>query len=186
MLLLTTWFGSFLLDEGTVVDKRLFPMDANALADRLALVEDWKVLDEERDLMARADEVFVIEPRLERAGGNRTTVRPPFLKPEDFGYGRELLHGAMVQLAKRRMRKAIGPEDHLRQAVGALDELQEERTFLSNDSGNGTGFTSRSWHRWWTPRRTSSSYRSTGDGIGCPSTLGRASERIWRSGRKPN
>ena len=130
MLLLTTWFGSFLLDEGTVVDKRLFPMDANALADRLALVEDWKVLDEERDLMARADEVFVIEPRLERAGGNRTTVRPPFLKPEDFGYGRELLHGAMVQLAKRRMRKAIGPEDHLRQAVGALDELQEEENVL--------------------------------------------------------
>src|SRR2546422_1027488 len=108
MLLLTTWFGSFLLDEGTVVDKRLFPMDPNGLADRLAQIEDWKVLDEERDLMARADEVFVIEPRLERAGGNRTTVRPPFLKPEDFGYGRELLHGAMVQLAKRRMRKAAG------------------------------------------------------------------------------
>src|SRR2546427_8925888 len=80
--------------------------------------------------MARADEVFVIEPRLERAGGNRTTVRPPFRKPEDFGYGRELLHGAMVQLAKRRMRKAIGPEDHLRQAVGALDELQEEENVL--------------------------------------------------------
>src|SRR3989441_11954 len=126
MLLLTTWFGSFLLDEGTVVDKRLFPMDPNGLADRLAQVEDWKVLDEERDLMARADEVFVIEPRLERAGGNRTTVRPPFLKPEDFGYGRELLHDAMVQLAKRRMRKAIGPEDHLRQAVRAPDQLQEE------------------------------------------------------------
>ena len=130
MLLLTTWFGSFLLDEGTVVDKRLFPMDPNGLADRLAQIEDWKVLDEERDLMARADEVFVIEPRLERAGGNRTTVRPPFLKPEDFGYGRDLLHGAMVQLAKRRMRKAIGPEDHLRQAVGALDELQEEENVL--------------------------------------------------------
>src|SRR5207244_139351 len=46
------------------------------------------------------------------------------------GYGRELLHDAMVQLAKRRMRKAIGPEDHLRQAVGALDELQEEENVL--------------------------------------------------------
>lgn len=130
MLLLTTWFGSFLLDEGTVVEKRLFPVEPEALADRLALVEDWKVLDEERDLMSRTDEVFVIETRLERAGGNRTTVRPPFLKPEDFGYGRELLHAAMVELAKRRMRKAIGPEDHLRQAVGALDELQEEENVL--------------------------------------------------------
>src|SRR5207245_10133758 len=69
-------------------------------------------------------------PRLERAGGNRTSQRPPFLKPEEFGYGRDLLHAAMVELAKRRMRRAIGPEDHLRQAVGALDELQPEENVL--------------------------------------------------------
>src|SRR5947199_8822976 len=36
----------------------------------------------------------------------------------------------MVDLAKRRMRKAIGPEDHLRQAVGALDALQQEENVL--------------------------------------------------------
>src|SRR5207247_10597249 len=125
-----TWVGPVLRGEPTGVEKRLFPMERAALADRLALVEDWKVLPEERDLMSRAAEVFVIETRLERAGGNRTTVRPPFLKPEDFGYGRDLLHAAMVELAKRRMRKAIGPEDHLRQAVGALDELQEEENVL--------------------------------------------------------
>ena len=131
MLLLTTWFGSFLLDDSVVVEQRLFPKDASALADRLARVEDWKVLDEERDLMSLAEDVFVLEPRLERAGGNLTTRRPSFLKPEDFGYGRDLLHAAMVELAKRRMRKAIGPEDHLRQAVGALDELQEEENVLT-------------------------------------------------------
>lgn len=130
MLLLTTWFGSFLLDEGKVVDQRLFPKDAHALADRLGLVEDWKVLPEERELMSLAEEVFVVEARLERAGGNRTKERPPFLNPEDFGYGRDLLHGAMVELAKARIRKAIGPEDHLRQAVGALDEIQEQENAL--------------------------------------------------------
>ncbi|HKW43746.1 MAG TPA: ribosomal biogenesis protein [Thermoplasmata archaeon] len=130
MLLLTTWFGSFLLDGDAIADRRLFPKDVAALADRLALVEDWKVLDEERDLMARADEVFVVEPRLERAGGNRSAERPPFLKAEDFGYQRELLHAAMVELGKRRMRKAIRPEDHLRQAVGALDEVQEQENLL--------------------------------------------------------
>ncbi len=130
MLLLTTWFGCFLLDDGTVVHQRLFPKEAVAIAERLARVEDWKVLDEERELMALADEVFVAEPRLVRAGGNRTTERPPFLKPEDFGYGRDLLHAAMVELAKQRMREAVGPEDHLRQAVGALDELQEQENVL--------------------------------------------------------
>ena len=130
MLLVTTWFGSFLLDDGKVVHQRLFPKEADGLADRLVRVEDWKVLDEERELMSIAEEVFVTEPRLERAGGNRTSQRPPFLKPEEFGYGRDLLHAAMVELAKRRMRRAIGPEDHLRQAVGALDELQHEENVL--------------------------------------------------------
>lgn len=131
MLLLTTWFGSFLLDGEKVAHQRLFPKEAAALADRLAIVEDWKVLAEERELMALADEVFVVEPRLERAGGNLTTERPPFLRPEDFGYGRDLLHAAMVEHAKRRMRKAIRPEDHLRQAVGVLDELQEQENLLA-------------------------------------------------------
>lgn len=130
MLLLTTWFGSFLLEDGKVVEQRLFPKDATAIATRLALVEDWKVLDEERELMARAEDVFVLEPRLERAGGNLTKERAPFLDPEAFGYERDLLHAAMVQLAKGRMRRAIGPEDHLRQAVGALDEIQEQENAL--------------------------------------------------------
>src|SRR5213076_2150574 len=95
--LVTTWFGSFLLDEGTVVHQRLFPKDEKAIAERLSLVEDWKILPEERDLMALSDEVFVLEPRLERAGGNRTKERTPFLDPEPFGYGRDLLHAAMVR-----------------------------------------------------------------------------------------
>src|SRR5256886_11422889 len=125
VLLVTTWFGSFLLDEGTVVHQRLFPKDEKAIAERLSLVEDWKVLPEERDLMSLADEVFVLEPRLERAGGNRTKERPPFLDPEPFGYGRDLLHAAMVRLGKERLREAVGPEDHLRQAVGALAEIQD-------------------------------------------------------------
>src|SRR5256712_7524786 len=92
----------------------------------------------QHDLRPRAEAAFVIEPRLERAGGNRTTVRPPFLKPEDFGYARELLHSATVQLAKRRMRKAIGPEDHLRQAVGALDAPPKEENALAERQ--------RAWH----------------------------------------
>ncbi len=130
MFLQTTWFGSFLLDEGAVVQERLFPKDANSLADRLARVEDWKVLEEERELLGLAPEVFVTEPRLERAGGRFSTEKPPFLDPARFGYDRSLLHAAMVELAKRRMRKAIRPEDHLRQAVAAVDDLQEQENTL--------------------------------------------------------
>lgn len=126
----TTWFGTFLLDEGTVVQERLFPRDPKALAERLAIVEDWKVLDEERELMGLADEVFVTEPRLERAGGRFSKERPPFLDPARFGFDPSLLHAAMVELAKRQMRKAIRTEDHLRQAVAAVDDLQEQENAL--------------------------------------------------------
>ncbi|HEY4705709.1 MAG TPA: ribosomal biogenesis protein, partial [Thermoplasmata archaeon] len=67
MLLVTTWFGSFLLEDGKAVRSRPFPKEPDAIAQRLALVEEWKVLEEERDLMSGLDEVFVTEPRLERA-----------------------------------------------------------------------------------------------------------------------
>ena len=130
MLLVTTWFGSFLVDEGAVIEKRLFPKDPEALAERLALVEDWKVLNEERALMALHPEAFVTEPRLERAGAPMTSERAEFLKPEAFGYDRPLLHAAMLRLARRQMRKAVGPDDHLHQAVGALDDLQEAENVL--------------------------------------------------------
>lgn len=130
MHLVTTWFGAFLVDEGTVVEKRLFPKDPEAIAERLAFVEDWKVLPEERGLMAGHPDLFVTEARLARAGGNLTTERVEFLRPEDFGYERTLLHAAMLSLARRQMRKAVGPDDHLHQAVGALDDLQEAENVL--------------------------------------------------------
>ncbi len=130
MLLHTTWFGSFLLDEGKVVQERLFPKDAKVLAEHLARVEDWKVLDEERDLMSLSEEVFVTEPRLERAGGRFTSERAPFLDPAAYGYDRDLLHASMVELAKRKVRRAIRPEDHLRQAVASVDDLLEQENTL--------------------------------------------------------
>src|SRR2546427_773542 len=36
----------------------------------------------------------------------------------------------MLRLARRQMRKAVGPDDHLHQAVGALDDLQETENVL--------------------------------------------------------
>ena len=131
MLLVTTWFGSFLLDDGKVVRAAPFPRDPEAIADRMLRVEDWKVLDEERDLVRGLDEFFVIEARLERrAGGRSTSEKPPFLRPEDFGFDRTMLHAAMLALGRRRMRRAVGPDDHLRQAVAAIDDFQETENLL--------------------------------------------------------
>lgn len=130
MLLLTTWFGSFLLDDVRIVEHRLFPKEPKALAERMAIVEDWKVLPEERELLAMGEAPYVSEPRLERAGGHLTSERPPFLSSEVFGFDRNLLHAAMVELGKLRLRAAIRPEDHLRQAVAAVDDLLEQENTL--------------------------------------------------------
>src|SRR3990170_3608242 len=61
MHLVTTWFGSFLVDEGAVVEKRLFPRDPEALADRLALVEGWKGLPQGRERMGEPEKRSVME-----------------------------------------------------------------------------------------------------------------------------
>ena len=50
MLLVTTWFGTFLLDGKQVADSVLFPKEAKELAARLRKMEKGEVLDEERGL----------------------------------------------------------------------------------------------------------------------------------------
>lgn len=123
MLLVTTWFGSFLVDGHRVVRHSLFPKDPEAIAERLHRIEDWKALDEERRLVAGLDEFFVTEPRLERIGGRSTPERVEWIRPEDYGFDRRLLHEAMLALGRRRMREAVRPDDHLAQAVATLDDL---------------------------------------------------------------
>ncbi|HKZ47233.1 MAG TPA: ribosomal biogenesis protein [Thermoplasmata archaeon] len=130
MQLVTTWFGAFLLDEGKVVRQLLFPKDPAVIARRLQTVDAWKVLDEERELLKAAPEVFVTEPRLERAGGKMTQAPPPFLRAEEFGFDRKLLHEAMVTLAKAQMRRAPTADDHLAQAVATLDDVTESHNLL--------------------------------------------------------
>src|SRR3989449_6336654 len=86
MLLLTTWFGSFLLDDGTVVEKRLFPMEAGGPPGPLAGGGDWEGLSGEGETVCGADEGFVNENRLEVGGWKPTPGRPPFHRTEVFGH----------------------------------------------------------------------------------------------------
>lgn len=123
MLLHTTWFGTFLLEEGAVVRSVLFPQEPEALAARMLAVEEGKVLREERQLAQGLDDFLVAEPRLEKLGGTPTEEEPPFLQPEDFGYGTPLLREAMLALGRRRMQRAVQPADHVIQAIRALDDL---------------------------------------------------------------
>ena len=50
-ILVTKWFGVFLIDERShsIVDKRLMPKDAQVVAEKLAAVQRGGILDEERE-----------------------------------------------------------------------------------------------------------------------------------------
>jgi len=48
--LITKWFGVFLIDDGKIVDKKLFPKNAEEIADRLYKMQKGIILEEEKDL----------------------------------------------------------------------------------------------------------------------------------------
>jgi nucleolar protein 56 len=131
MYLVTTWFGSFLIDEEEIVEKRLFPEDKEEIAQRLIRVENWKMLREENELVKNVEEFFVVERRLEKIGGTHSQEELDLPKPEDHGFDRLLLRDAMIEVAKKQLRKAVGMDDHVSQAVHTIDDLIQTSNLLS-------------------------------------------------------
>jgi nucleolar protein 56 len=130
MILITTWFGTFLLDGDRVAEYALFPKRARDIAARMRRVSDSRIISEEKELVKDLDEFFVVEKRLEKLGGANIGVVPPFLKPEDYDFDRDLLHKAMILVAKEKMTKAVGRDDHISQAVNALDDVEKTINIL--------------------------------------------------------
>jgi nucleolar protein 56 len=131
MYLVTTWFGSFLIDDGEIVEKMLFPEDKEEIAQRLIRVENWKMLREENQLVKNLVEFFVLERRLEKIGGTYSQEELDLPKPEDHGFDKSLLRDAMIEMAKKRLRKAVGMDDHISQAVHTIDDLIQTSNLLS-------------------------------------------------------
>jgi nucleolar protein 56 len=132
MLLVTTWFGTFLLEDGDVVASEAFPDDPDGVADRLQAVREGRVLDEERELAP--DEPFrVADERLADLEG--ATVRegaPPEVETDVVGADPDVLAEASRKLATRRVRDSLGGDDrHVVHAVGAVDDLHETTNLLA-------------------------------------------------------
>lgn len=100
-----------------------FPRAPDELARRMLSMEERKILAEERKIVEGLDEFFVTEGRLEKIGGLHTRERPPFLKPEDYGFDVAVLREAMIALGKLQLKRAVQPPDHIIQAVRTLDDL---------------------------------------------------------------
>ncbi|HVL47382.1 MAG TPA: hypothetical protein VM889_02380 [Candidatus Thermoplasmatota archaeon] len=139
MFLLTTWFGAFLVEGDRIVDERLFPRDARALAGLLERIERGDVLDEEKDLARRSDAFTVAEERLARLPGARlaldadaSTLPDLAGRASDWGFTTALLHDASLVLARASLRHALAKRDlHVLQSVDAIDEVMAQANILS-------------------------------------------------------
>lgn len=128
MILTTKWFGSFLCEEGKVRKAALFPKDPAAIADRLGRVARGEVLDEEMSLASSARQVS--DRRLSDFG-KRVRFDSSFIRPEDYGFSLDMYREATIILARESVKRSIGPDVHLGQAVRAYDDIVFTDNILS-------------------------------------------------------
>ena len=128
MILVTKWFGSFLCVEGEVRKASPFPNDPKAIADRLELIRNGSVLDEEKALGQAASQVA--DRRLADLG-KFAKFDASFIKPEAYGFSIDVYREATIELAKRMVKSKIGPDVYLGHAVRAHDDLVFTNNMLS-------------------------------------------------------
>jgi nucleolar protein 56 len=123
VILVTKWFGTFLVDEKRVVTQILFPKKDTEIAERLADIQNGRILPEERRL-AEKRKVQVLETRLTPIG--RLTVSDTsFVVPAKYGYDHTLLLSALSLLAKKTAMEEVGHDRHLSEAITAYEEMRE-------------------------------------------------------------
>jgi nucleolar protein 56 len=130
--LVTTWFGTFLVERGKVVKQVLFPKDAKAIAERLKARSEDKVLDEERAISVNVRELKVSEGRLSPLGPVSKSLHDMevSMRPEIYGFSKNLYQEAMLVLGRSRM-KEIAEDRYIIQAVKAIDDLNKTANLLS-------------------------------------------------------
>ena len=130
MRLVTTWFGTFIVDdEGQIVDKTLFPKDSGEIAKRLEAIDRGEVLAEEEEL-AGGRELDVSEKRLELLGAFSGSESPD-IKPEDFDYSMSLLNKAMLSRGRAKVKGSATPDQQIVQAIRAVDDLTKIINLMS-------------------------------------------------------
>jgi nucleolar protein 56 len=123
-ILVTKWFGAFLIDEKShsIIDKRLMPMDAQATAEKLAAIQRGGILDEERELSAKIPEKLKVGDRRQSELGKPEMFDSSFLSPQKFGYDDAFMHEVMMGLGKLRTSEPIPRDKSLVQAIRNLDD----------------------------------------------------------------
>lgn len=133
MQLVTTWYGAFAVDDdGRVLASAPFPPNPQELADRLKLVREGEVLDEELQVAPVGSEFTVSEERLLALDGARMAeeghTAPPVPSPDDLGVPPGLLRDASLVLATSSIREALPEDQPVILYLRAMDLVEREAT----------------------------------------------------------
>lgn len=125
----TTWYGVFLYNEGGVIEAKLFPQEAAAIADRLRQMRAGEILDEERALGKR--DAVTDEQRLRPLFSYRDDIPGLDVTPGEHGADPDLLRKASIRLAEQQMQQERSQRStRIAEAVNALDDLLKTRNIL--------------------------------------------------------
>ncbi|UCE80251.1 MAG: ribosomal biogenesis protein [Methanobacteriota archaeon] len=128
MILVTKWYGCFLCVEGEIKEAALFPKDPAAIADRMEMIKQGEILEEERNLGRAASQVA--ERRLSEIG-KFSKFDSSFITPEAHGFTLDIYREATIDLARRMAKSEVGPDVYLGHAVRAHDDLVFTNNMLS-------------------------------------------------------
>jgi nucleolar protein 56 len=131
-VLVTKWFGIFLIDEknGKVIEKRLMPNDPDIIAEKLAAVQRGSLLEEEKELAGKIPKIYVSGARLSELG-KPMFYDSSFLDPRSFGFTEDIMHKAMLGLGKLRTAEPVPRDRSLVHAIRGLDDLIESSNLLN-------------------------------------------------------
>jgi nucleolar protein 56 len=135
MYLITTWFGTFLLNETEIQRYILFPQDETKLLKRIQTIRKHQVLPEEKKIIKGAASLVVNEQRL-RSLGDYCPFDPFFktvsIDAKSFGFSSNLLHKVTAQLTAEQVDEQLrSPDLQVVQMVNALDDLIQTANLLS-------------------------------------------------------
>jgi len=131
-ILVTKWFGVFLIDEksGKIIDKKLMPKDPGLMAEKLAAIQRGSILEEERELAGKMPKVSVSAARQSELG-KPMFYDSSFLDPKSFGFTEDIMHSAMLGLGRLRTSEPIPRDRNLVHAIRGLDDLIESSNLLN-------------------------------------------------------
>jgi nucleolar protein 56 len=128
----TTWYGTFLLDGEEAVRSAAAPDDPESLAERAQLRREGRLTPEEVAVLAgRGDEAWLTRDRRLAEHGLRFDPRAPAAPPPALARpASDRLRPALLLAAERALAAAWDPSVHVEEAVRAAADLDRVRNLV--------------------------------------------------------